>query len=115
MVGGGTVTVKFVALVAVPPLVVTVIGPVVAPPGTDAVRLDADAAVTVARTPLNFTWFSLATGSKLAPVIVTAVPTGPLAGLNPVMVGAATVVNWLVNGVSGLPDVSVTSEVSESV
>src|SRR2546428_14029696 len=80
MVGGGLLTVKFVALVAVPPRVVTVIGPVVAPPETSAARLVADAAVTVASTPVNLTWFSLATGSKLAPVIVTAVPTGPLAG-----------------------------------
>src|SRR5207245_9195936 len=103
MVGGGAVTVKFVALVAVPPLVVTVIGPAVAPPGTGAVRLVADAAVTVARTPLNFTSFLLATGSKFVPVIVTVVPTGPLAGLNPVMVGAPTVVNELVNAVSGCP------------
>src|SRR5437870_5377430 len=115
MVGGGAVTVKFVALVAVPPRVVTVIGPVVAPPGTSAVRLVVEAAVTVAGTPLNLTWFSLATGSKLAPVIVTVVPTGPLAGLNPVMVGAATVVNKLVNAVSGCPLVSLMAVVSESV
>ena len=37
IVGGGTVTVKFVALVAVPPGVVTAIFPVVAPVGTVAV------------------------------------------------------------------------------
>src|SRR6266849_1147554 len=92
IVGGGCViTVKLVALVAVPPLVVTVIGPVVAPPGTSAVRLVADVAVTVARTPLNFTSFLLATGSKFVPVIVTAVPTVPLSGVKLVMDGAATV------------------------
>ena len=34
MVGGGGLTVKFVGLVAVPPGVVTAIGPVVAPEGT---------------------------------------------------------------------------------
>src|SRR2546428_5872203 len=90
MVGGGLLTVKFVALVAVPPRVVTVIGPVVAPPETSAARLVADAAVTVAGTPVNLTWFSLATGSKLAPVIVTAVPTGPLAGGKPRVGGGAT-------------------------
>src|SRR5437899_7360154 len=115
MDGGGAVTVKFVALVAVPPLVVTVIGPAVAPPGTGAVRLVADAAVTVARTPLNFTSFLLATGSKFVPVIVTVVPGGPLLGVKLVMVGAATVVNWLAKALSGWPLVSVMAEVSESV
>ena len=95
------ITVKLVALVAVPPLVVTVIGPVVAPPGTSAVRLVADVAVTVARTPLNFTSFLLVTGSKFVPVIVTAVPIVPLSGVKLVMDGAATVVNWLMKTLSG--------------
>src|SRR5438093_440689 len=72
IVGGGALTVNDCALAAVPPRVVTRIGPVVTPSGTSAVRLVADAAVTVAETPLNVTSFWLATGSKLAPMIVTA-------------------------------------------
>ena len=109
------ITVKLVALVAVPPRVVTLIGPVVAPEGTMAVRLVAEAEVTVAVTPLNLTSFLLATGSKFVPVIVTAVPGGPLLGVKLVMVGAATVVNWLAKAVSGFPAVSLMFEVSESV
>ena len=115
IVGGGCViTVKVVALVVLPPGVVTVIGPVVAPPGTMVVRLVAEAVVTVARTPLNFTSFWLATGSKSVPVIVTDVPAGPLSGMKLVMAGAATVVNWLVNGAMDFPAVSLMSELSDS-
>src|SRR5439155_12411822 len=107
MVGGGAVTVKFVALVAVPPRGGTVIGPVVVPECTMAVKLVVEAEVTVGRTPVNLTSFLLAIESKLVPVIFTAVPAGPLAGVNPVMVGAASVVDWLVNALIGCPLVSV--------
>src|SRR5437899_9771858 len=92
VITGLGITVKLVALVALPPRVVTLIRPVVVL-GTRAVRLVAEAEVTVAGTTLNVTSFWLATGSKLVPVIVTAVPAGPLVGVKPVMVGAATVVN----------------------
>src|SRR2546426_5797273 len=109
------ITVKLVALVAVPPRVVTLIGPVVVPEVTMAVRLVTEAEDTVPVTPLNLTSFLLASGSKLVPVIVTAVPGRPLLGVKLVMVGAATVVNWLAKALSGWPLVSVMAEVSESV
>jgi hypothetical protein len=73
--------------VAVWPPTVTLIFPVVAPEGTTAVSQVAEAAVTWAEEPLNFTASFCATASKLVPVMVTAVPAGPADGLNPVMVG----------------------------
>ena len=78
-------------------------------------RLVALAEVSEATTPLNLTSLLAATGSKLAPAIVTLVPGEPLSGVKLVMVGAATVMNWLVTGVRALPAVSFTSAVSESV
>jgi hypothetical protein len=80
-----TVTVKLFALVAVPPGVVTLSGPVVAPVGTVA-RIDVDE-ITVkvaALTPLNVTAVAPV---RSVPLIVTAVPTGPLVGLKLVIVG----------------------------
>ena len=79
-------TVKSAALVAVVcPANSTVILPLVAPAGTEAVicvppALTEEAAVV----PLNFT-----TGDapKLEPLIVTLVPTAPELGLNPLIVG----------------------------
>src|SRR6266516_4570240 len=53
--GGGAVTVKLLALVAVPAGVVTLIGPVVAPEGTVAVIFLGEMRVKVAVVPLNFT------------------------------------------------------------
>ena len=79
------VTVKLEELVAVPPGVVTVILPVVAPVGTVAVTLPSftkakDAEVPLNRTPLTpVKWF---------PLIVTVAPITPLDGENPLMVGA---------------------------
>jgi hypothetical protein len=90
IVGAGIVTVKFVALVAVPPGVVTVILPVVAPVGT-LVSIRVPWAFTVndaAATPLNRT--AVAPANPL-PLIRTAVPTGPLFGENEEMVGAVVV------------------------
>src|SRR5439155_5410873 len=56
IVGAGAVTVKLLALVAVPPGVVTEIAPVVAPAGTVAVTCVAEFTVNVvALVPLNFT------------------------------------------------------------
>ena len=77
---------KSVALVAVPPGVVTVILPVVAPDGTVAVTDVAVLVVNVAVTPLNLT---AVTPVRFVPVIVTLVPTGPLVGVNDVIVGPA--------------------------
>ena len=56
---GGNKTVKWVELVAVPPGVVTVMGPVVAPGGTDVVIWVSVALIIPACTPLNFTMLLL--------------------------------------------------------
>ena len=77
-------TVKFVLLVAVPPAVVTAIGPVVAPAGTDVEICVLLSIPTVAAVPLNVTPVAPA---KLLPVIVTAAPTSPDAGVKPEMSG----------------------------
>jgi hypothetical protein len=81
---GGETTVKAVALVAEPPGVVTETRPVVAPAGTAAVIWVAESTENVvALVPLNVTAVAPV---KFIPVMTTLVPTGPLAGLNPVMV-----------------------------
>jgi hypothetical protein len=80
------VTVKLPALVAVPAAVVTVSFPVVAPVGTIAWIAVADVtAKFVALTPLNFTAVAPV---KFKPLIVTTVPTGPMAGVKLVILGA---------------------------
>jgi hypothetical protein len=84
-VGAGT-TVKLDELVTVPPGVVTLIVPVVAPVGT---VVAIDVAVTVPRVavvPLNFT---LVAPVRFVPVMVTASPTPALVGVKLVIVGAA--------------------------
>src|SRR6266545_4657612 len=88
IVGAGTVTVKLALLVSVPPGVVTVILPVVAPVGTFvSIRVPWEFTVTGdALTPLNCT--AVAPATKPLPLIWTAVPTGPLFGENEVMVGS---------------------------
>ena len=78
-------TVKLVALVAVPPGVVTLIGPVVAFAGTAAVICVLLLTMNVAASPLNLTAVAPV---KEAPVIVTLVPGAPLAGENELTVGA---------------------------
>ena len=77
MVTAAPVTVKLEPLVAVPPIVVTVILPVVAPEGTVAVTLPSFAKLKFADVPLNLTAF---TPVKRFPLIVTEVPTPPLDG-----------------------------------
>ena len=81
----GYLTRKFCELVAVPPVVVTVILPVVAPPGTVAVICDAELAVNDAGVPLNATRVAPV---KFEPLIVTVVPTGPWLGVNELIAGA---------------------------
>jgi hypothetical protein len=81
------VTVKFVELVAVPLGVVTRIGPVVAPVGTATV-IFVPAPFTVKPGALTLLNETAVTPVKLVPLIVTDVPTGPLVGLNDVIVGA---------------------------
>jgi hypothetical protein len=89
IVGAGTVTVKFVALVAEPPAVTTVHLPVVALLGTVTTICVAVSLVIDAVAPFNFTDVAF---DRLAPVIVTLVPVGPLVGLKPLIVGAGTTV-----------------------
>ena len=59
-------------------------GPVVAPTGTVAVMEVADATEKLALTPLKLT---LVTRERFTPEMVTVVPTSPLAGEKPVMLG----------------------------
>ncbi len=80
------VTVKFVALVAVPSGVDTLIFPVMAPVGTVAVTLVDETVLNAAAVFLNLT---PVTSTKLVPLIVTRVPTGPDDGENDVIVGAS--------------------------
>jgi hypothetical protein len=86
MLGGvAVVTVKLAELVPVPLGVVTLIGPVVAPAGTEVLIWVSEFTVKVAAVPLKFT--------EVAPVnpepeTVTVVPVGPLVGENELIVGA---------------------------
>src|SRR5438093_13572969 len=88
IVGALAVTVKLLLLVAVPPGVVTLSGPVVAPLGTVPTRRASDLTVKLALVPLTRTAVAPV---KAAPVIVTLVPTGPLVGVKLVIVGALAV------------------------
>ncbi len=83
----GLVTLKLVELVAVPPGVVTRILPSVAAVGTVAVILVEEFTVNGADTLLNVTELTL---TKLVPLMVTEVPTGPEVGENELIVGAGT-------------------------
>ena len=78
-------TVKFELLVAEPLVFATVIGPVPAPDGTDAMICVEVADVTVVAVPLNCTVFCDAVVLKPVPLIVTAVPTGPVRGVNEII------------------------------
>jgi hypothetical protein len=80
-------TTKLDALVAAPPgVVVTPIAPVVALAGTVAVICVLESTTNVALMPLNRTDV---TPAKLAPAIATLEPGMPVAGVNPVIRGAA--------------------------
>jgi len=92
------VTVKLVADVAVPPDVVTVILPVVEPLATVAVMWVALVTVNpVAALRLNATEVAPV---KLVPVMITAVLTGPLPGLNAEIVGPDALTVKLVDEVA---------------
>ena len=83
----GSVTVNGSALTAVPPGVMTLIGPLVAFGGTRArIRVIETTSKSREPTPLNCT--SVAPG-KWVPVRVTRDPGGPLVGLNRVRVGGS--------------------------
>jgi hypothetical protein len=101
----GPVTLKFVALVAVPPGVVTAINPVVAPIGTVAVICVSLLKVNAAAGPPKVT---AVTPVKFVPKIVTDVPTGPLIGVKAVIVGRGAVTSKL-DGLIAVPSESVTS------
>src|SRR4030081_1117766 len=81
---GAEPTVKFTPLLATPPTVTTTL-PVVAPLGADATMLVALQLVVLAVVPLKVT---VPVVPKLAPVMATAVPTGPEVGFRLVIVGA---------------------------
>src|SRR5205807_2199795 len=82
---GTTVTVKLVALVPVPAAFVTVIFPLVAPVGTVALICASEFTVNVvAAVPLKLTPVAPV---NPVPVSVTLVATGPLGGVNDVMLG----------------------------
>ena len=99
---------KLVELVALPPLVVIAIFPVVAPVGTSARTCVSESTVKEgAGFPLNVTFVVC---SRPVPVIVTEVPTGPLGGANEMIVGVTLKICALVNVV--VPVVTVTNPVS---
>src|SRR5207302_9053098 len=87
---GGLTTVNEPALMAVPPAVVTLSVPEVAPAGTVARMVVSEVTVKVALVPLNATALAPV---KLVPLMVTLVPTGPLLGEKLVIVGGLTTVN----------------------
>src|SRR2546427_10803030 len=87
---GGTTTVNPRVLGPVPPAVVTLTGPVVAPAGTAVWTAVSDDTVKPALTPLNAT---AVVPMRFVPLMVTAVPTGPLAGERLAMVGGLSTVN----------------------
>src|SRR5256885_316880 len=90
MLGAGAVTVKLTPLLATPPTVTTTL-PVVAPVGTGATMLVALQLVGVAATPLNLIELVPCVAPKLAPAIVTDVPTTPDVGFKLVRLGAGAV------------------------
>ena len=79
-------TVNVLPLVAVPPALVTVILPVVAPKGTVAVIFVLEFTVKSAAVALNFTAVAVL---KLVPLMVMSSPTTPLVGEIEVMVAMA--------------------------
>lgn len=112
IVGGVGVTVKLLALVAVPPGVVTVMAPVEAPEGTVAVIWVLEFTVKVALVPANLT---LDAPVKFVPVIVTDVPTGPLAGENDEIAGTPDGVTSKLDALVPVPSGGLTTEIGPSV
>src|SRR5439155_16121785 len=103
IVGALAVTVKLLLLVAVPPGVVTLSGPLVAPLGTVAAIEVEEFTVKLLLVPLNVTAVAPV---KAVPLIVTLLPTGPLAGVKLVIVGAFTTVTLTAVEVAVLPAAS---------
>jgi hypothetical protein len=92
---GGLMTVKLLALLAVPAGLVTLIGPLAAPAGTVAVIVLAEFTLKPALVPLNSTAVAVL---KLVPLIVTLVPTGPLPGVKLETVGGLALETVTVTG-----------------
>jgi hypothetical protein len=88
-------TVKLLALLAVPAGLMTLIGPLVAPVGTVAVIVVAEFAVKLALVPLNRTAEALV---KLVPLMVTVAPGGPLVGVKLETVGGLALETVTVTG-----------------
>ena len=89
------VAMKLEALVVESAVTVMPMGPVVTPAGTTTDSVVVVAVVTVAGIPLNTTVLFAGTALKLVPVIVTAVPDGPYAGVKLVIVGGVVTVKLL--------------------
>jgi hypothetical protein len=88
----------------------TVMGPVAAPPGTGTTTEVFVTFVGVAVMPLNFTNpLSKSTPIRFVPVIVTLVLTGPHTGLKLEIVGAGKAVTVKASGVASAPALSVTT------
>jgi len=94
--------VKFVVLEALPPFVVTAIFPVVAPVGTVAVISVSE--ITEGLTDFRLKNVTFVACSRPVPLMVTVVPTGPVGGLNELIVGVTLKVVLLVS----VPNVVVT-------
>jgi hypothetical protein len=92
---GGVVTVKLLELTTVEPETVTLIGPAEALEGTVVTNFVVVADEMVAVTPLNLTESLALVALKLAPLMVTGVPTGPLPGEKLAIVGGAATVKLL--------------------
>lgn len=82
LAGAAGITVNVMPLLDLPPTVTTAL-PEVAPAGTGTTMLVALQFVGVARVPLNVTVLDPCVAPKLVPLMVTGVPTGPDATLNP--------------------------------
>jgi hypothetical protein len=90
--GAAVVIVNGTPLLARPPTVTTTL-PVVAPDGTGTTMLVADQLEGVAAVPLKVTVLVPCVAPRFAPVIVTTVPSDPLAGESDVKLGAVVIVN----------------------
>src|SRR4051812_17300401 len=84
VIAGAPLMAKFPALVAVPPGVVTEIGPVTAPTGAVALIFVSELTLKFALMPLKRTAEALL---NLVPLMVTVAPTAPFAGVKFAMVG----------------------------
>lgn len=90
------VTVKFVGELAAFEATVTVTGPEVVYRGTSATMLVSFQLIGTARVPLKLTKLDPWVEPKLAPLMVTVVPTGPLEGESSEMAGATVKVTEFV-------------------